>query len=192
MLTNTVGHKDTLGMKSKIPVQKRILDSAMQLMGDKGILKLAQPQIAKHSGVPQGHITYYYPKRADLILAIERESMETLASFMRTKLAKTPRAMTLLLATIKGVVKDHARARMLIGLLVESEENAELKEKLVERTIMGEKLVADCLGWDEKDPEVRLVHATLWGLSLYNLLFDNKASRAMIDNYIKDVAAKRK
>jgi len=60
-------------------VREKILASAVKLLEKQGIKKLAQPQIAKEAGVPQGHITYYFPTRADLLLAVADRSMQAVA-----------------------------------------------------------------------------------------------------------------
>ena len=54
----------------KTPVRERILDAAVKLLETSGVSKLAQPQVAKEAGVPPGHLTYYFPKRLDLLSAV--------------------------------------------------------------------------------------------------------------------------
>ncbi|MGZ3723652.1 MAG: TetR family transcriptional regulator, partial [Bdellovibrionales bacterium] len=57
-------------MSKRENVREKILKTAVALLGECGIRKLAQPQIAKSAGVPQGHMTYYFPTRSHLLIAV--------------------------------------------------------------------------------------------------------------------------
>ena len=63
---------------------------------------------------------------------------------------------------------------MLVGLLVEADDDPTLQEMLIENSLFVRGLLARGLGLDENDPDVELVQATLWGLALMHRLFRGK------------------
>jgi len=65
----------------------RILDTALDLLRREGVTALTQPRIAKTSGLRQSHITYYFPRRSDLIAAVAASVAERLKKGFETALA---------------------------------------------------------------------------------------------------------
>jgi AcrR family transcriptional regulator len=59
-------------------VVARIRESALRLLRREGVTALTQPRIAKASGLRQSHITYYFPKRSDLVAAVAATVAERL------------------------------------------------------------------------------------------------------------------
>ena len=154
-------------------VKEKILDAAVALLKRSGARALAQPQVAKEAGVPQGHLTYYYPRRSDLLAAVTRRFVDSLAGELMAFLAAKPgRAFEIkeLLVFITGLVQDRERTRMLVGLLVEAEEDDALREQLVENAAMFRTALGHAMGRAPGDPDVEIIQAALWGLSIGHLL----------------------
>ncbi len=61
-------------------VRQRILDAGVRLLHDEGFAALTQPRIARAAGASQSHLTYYFPTRADLLLAIAEHSVDEVLS----------------------------------------------------------------------------------------------------------------
>lgn len=68
-------------------VSGRILDTALDLLRREGVTALTQPRIAKASGLRQSHITYYFPKRSDLVAAVAALVAERLKEGFASALA---------------------------------------------------------------------------------------------------------
>jgi AcrR family transcriptional regulator len=170
---------------AKTQIREKILSTAVKLLGDCGIRKLAQPLIAKTAGVPQGHITYYFPTRSDLLIAVADRSLEAVAQTIikgASKLGLKPRESIKLVAPL---IKDASRTRMLVGLLVESDENPDLRKKLQEQTELGHSLIGMALGKAPDSPEVEVVHAALLGMGLNFYLDDAKDAKEKVDEALK-------
>lgn len=156
-------------------VREKILKSAVKLLSECGIKKLAQPQIAKKAGVPQGHMTYYFPTRSDLLLAVAERSLQSIGEFLLKKAAKSSKMTSQeTLPLVTPLLKDKSRTRMLVGLLVESDENPDLQKKLKEQLHFSFDLVALAMGKEKTAPEVRLTHAAMMGLSLHYYMNNDK------------------
>ena len=50
--------------------RERIIDSAVAVLADVGYGQFSVQKVARHAGVYQGNITYYWPRRRDLVLAL--------------------------------------------------------------------------------------------------------------------------
>lgn len=154
--------------EKKSGVREKILKAAVSLLGDCGLRKLAQPQIAKKAKIPQGHITYYFPTRSDLLLAVAERSLYSIADIVMKSAGKAA-VETDFLPLILPLIKDEVRTRMLLGLLVESDENPELRKRLRKSLSFTYSLIATATG-KEDDAEVRLVSASLLGLGIQHYL----------------------
>lgn len=161
-------------------VREKILKSAVKLLADCGIRKLAQPQIAKKAGVPQGHMTYYFPTRSDLLLAVAERSLQSIGQFLIKKAAQaSPLTNQDSLSLVLPLLKDKNRTRMLIGLLVESDENPSLRKKLQEQIKFSFDLIEMSINTASDKPDkitqnqAKLLQAALMGLGLQHYLMND-------------------
>jgi len=170
---------------AKKDIREKILSTAVKLLGDCGIRKLAQPLIAKTAGVPQGHMTYYFPTRSDLLMAVADRSLEAVAQTIIKGASKLGIKPYESIRHVAPLIKDSSRTRMLVGLLVESDENPELRKKLQEQTALGHALIGMAMRLDPESPEVEVVHAALLGMGLNFYLDDSKNAKEKVDEALK-------
>lgn len=57
--------------------RERILDAALAQYEDQGIAGLTQPKVARRAGLRGSHLTYFFPKKADLLAAVLEASHRT-------------------------------------------------------------------------------------------------------------------
>jgi AcrR family transcriptional regulator len=143
-------------------LREHIVDAAIKLLRESGVKKLAQPQVARAAGIPQGHLTYYFPKKADLLVAVARRTIQVFARELGAERQAT--------ALCRFHMKDVGRTRMLIGLLVAADEEPALREVLVENFGIVRRLVAAGMKRAEDDLDVEIAMATLWGLGMQHFL----------------------
>lgn len=166
------------------PVRERILDAALRMLGESGVRTLAQPKIAKEAGVPQGHLTYYFPKRMDLLAAVANRFVERLREESPTLIAFAADARARLDAAgrkkamgfVAKLAKDRARTRTILGLLAAADEDVELRKQMAANAESVRGLVARLVDREVGDPEADLALATLWGIGLMHLVFDDRSS----------------
>ncbi len=176
-------------------VRERILDAAMEQLRVHGVRALTQPQVAKAAGVLQSHLTYYFPRRTDLLLAVARHSSEGTAKELQGFLAAHAfptadddvrgRVMDL----VRMLAKDRGRTRVLLALLVEADDDAKLKAVLVENVGMVRGLVALALRRPLEDPDVDIVLAAFWGLGLQHFILSEKRGEAYTDALLARIPA---
>ena len=60
-----------------------ILDAALQVLRTDGERAMTQTRVAKTAGIPQGHLTYYFPKKRDLVVGVASHFAEVTQTKMR-------------------------------------------------------------------------------------------------------------
>ncbi len=158
-------------------LREEILDAAIALLRRDGERAMTQTSVAREVGIPQGHLTYYFPKKRDLVLGVaarfaELSSADMLTFFSERRDVPVREA---LLAYAVGLTRDRERTRMVLGLLVMSEGEPQLA-KILERNASGlRSMLAPILDLEPHDPVVDLMLALLWGLGIHEfVLRENK------------------
>src|SRR5512141_2958187 len=98
-------------------IKEDILIAGSQLLREKGVTALTQPQIAQAAGIKQSHLTYYFPKRTDLLLAIAEFTLQGLMDNVARQLQAKPQGKTLSDAVARIMI-DGLPPRVLLGLIV--------------------------------------------------------------------------
>ncbi|MGZ6485556.1 MAG: TetR/AcrR family transcriptional regulator [Pseudobdellovibrio sp.] len=149
----------------------KILQAALKILEDNGIKALSQPAVAKLADIPQGQLTYHFPKRTDLILAVANLSMTRISEFVFKQGAKvTGDSTEKIQQLLWDLVKDHSRARTMLGLVIEADENIDVQEmfKLQEQRVRA--LISTAIGTEEDHSKVTLIHATMLGFGLLSFM----------------------
>ena len=116
-------------------VEKRqlILDAALEVIGGEGLGGFTQPQVAKRAGLRQSHLTYYFPTRDDLLLAVADEAVRRRIEALGTAVSAPTR--TAKVAALVGVLADPAQTRVLLAL-TQAGASREDSYRLVQRNAM--------------------------------------------------------
>jgi AcrR family transcriptional regulator len=182
-------------VKDTPSLRETILDAAVTLLRTSGVKKLAQPQVARAAGVPQGHLTYYFPKKIDLLAAIAKRFVEMAQMDLHefTSARGWRRASSTArdgaLRFVKSLAADRERTRMLLGLLVEADEEPELRRAMNEGARFARSTLAHVVDRSPDDPQVELLLATLWGLGIQHYLRgDSEESSAHLDTMLEQVS----
>lgn len=154
-------------------VKDRILEAGEALLKEQGLAALTQPRIAKAAGCSQSHLTYYFPTRDALLLAIVEHSVD---GTLHAAIARSDARLEDLLGE---AMRFLPRVRMLLGLISAADADPALRAPLTRfvgnvRAALAELLHAHALP-DDAD-SVRLVHAAVVGLAILNLGRQSEAS----------------
>lgn len=171
-------------------VRTRILESALDLLGGSGVAELTQPKISRGAGVSQSHLTYYFPTRADLLLAVARHAIDQVMTRLHESVARGPiggaeRGAGVLVAALT----DKRNIRVMLGLVVASDADRKIKTSLRRfvkdvRAVLGRELRA--MGAEVDDATIAALHSTAVGLAVLNLARDNEESRRDVETVIRD------
>jgi len=155
-------------LKSENVLRRRILDAALDIVEEQGIAALTQPKVAKAAGVRQSHLTYYFPRKADLYVALLE------ASHARATRKETPSggisASGDWAEDMAALVLDRRRMQFFLGIILAASEEPELKLIVAEHIQMQSKKLAVLFGREEADPAVLAFVDQLRGLGLRALV----------------------
>lgn len=163
------------------PVRQRLLEAALQVLGDEGIHALTQTRVAERAGLRQSHLTYYFRTREDLLKGvIEHAAGEAPFRFMNQQPAQRP-TLAALKAHLGAQVTDVRLSRLMLAMTAASDEDPSLKQWMAEfdrrmRDMLGAVLAT--LGYRVRPQELALFHATLVGVAVLHSSEGTESSAA--------------
>jgi len=168
-------------------VRTRILESALTLLSESGVTELTQPKVSRRAGITQSHLTYYFPTRADLLLAVARHAVEQVMTRLHEAVARgasAERGANVLVSALT----DKRNIRVMLGLVAASDVDRKIKASLRQlvkdvRAVLGRELRA--MGAQVDDEAIAALHATAVGLAVLNLARDNEESRRDVETVIR-------
>jgi AcrR family transcriptional regulator len=132
-------------------------------------------RVARAAGVQQGHLTYYFPKKTDLVRAVlERVHDKTRREFAqlidkaKAQAAQLPREelLDLFFERVHALLRDRKRTRVMIALAVEAQDDSEVAASIDEQARMQENALAFLLGRQPGDVDVLIALAALRGMGI--------------------------
>ena len=70
------GFEEATGGVTRDATRERIIDAALEVLREVGHGQFSVQKVARRAGVYQGNITYYWPRRRDLVLALAARVIE--------------------------------------------------------------------------------------------------------------------
>jgi AcrR family transcriptional regulator len=155
-------------MQSVVTVKETILEAGLSLLRKRGVSALTQPQVAKAAGLKQSHLTYYFPTRTDLHLAIAEYTVDSILAELGARLEERPDEKTLA-AVIRQNLMEGLPPRVLLGLIVAADKDPAIHEAL-NRLISHVRGALQSLlkksGLASDDDAALMFHATMVGLAV--------------------------
>lgn len=133
-----------------------------------GVKKFTQPQVAKAAGIRQSLLTYYFPKKIDLIKGLLQGHV-TNARQATVEISEAQRAKALQ-AGLAVLTSNRGRMRFFLSLILEAQLEPELKSLVDEHMSAFDAKVARYFGREPGDTDVALFLAALRGIGMRNLV----------------------
>lgn len=170
-------------------VRERILEAALSLLAESGAHALTQPRVAKAASVRQGHLTYYFPTREDLLQEVARHSIGKLAGQLEHAHVHRPGQLARAIAAGSA---DKRRSRVLLGLVAAADRDPRIKRRLRKfiaelRAMMTPALAAG--GLDTHPDDVAFFHSVVVGCAVLQLARDNPQAREEAQRVLKKAVA---
>ena len=159
-------------------VKDRVMNAAAVVLQETG--KLSQPQVAKAAGVPQGHLTYYFPRKVDLLEAVADRFVNDITK----KIAEAVSALdweagrpdiTAIRRLGAEFATNREQTRSLLGLLVEGEKHPRVVAGLQAGAENLRMLLAQAHGVPADDARLHFILSSVWGVAVQHLLFPLRA-----------------
>lgn len=178
LLSDAAAVLDQTQVKSDISIRQRILDAALDIVEKNGVTALTQPRVAKAAGVRQSHLTYYFPKKADLFVALLQASHARAGDAAHGQ-AHGHMSFDDAMKALRALVLDPLRMRFFLGIVVEAGEAGNLQPILAEHARALVFQVAPHFGRAGDDPDVTDFVDALRGLGVRMLIDpDSKLMRS--------------
>ncbi|QGM99036.1 TetR/AcrR family transcriptional regulator [Methylocystis parvus] len=152
---------------SSATVRDRILEAALQIVEEQGIKALTQPRAAAAAGVRQSHLTYYFPRKADLFVALLHASHDRAKKKPRKGGAET---FDDVMRALESLMFDRQRMRFFLGIVLEASEEDDLRPILAEHARALADRVAAQFGRGGDDPDVVAFIDAVRGMGMRQLL----------------------
>lgn len=102
-----------------------ILMAGLAVLREEGYARFTQPRIAARAKLRQSHLTYYFPTRVDLLLAVGRSAVDRQLSVVDEVLQKS--SLEGMAAAFADAVVQHENTRILLALAQASAEEPRLR-----------------------------------------------------------------
>jgi AcrR family transcriptional regulator len=151
--------------------RQHIVECALAQLREEGFAAFTQSKVAARAGLRQSHLTYYYPTRDDLLMAVAEAAMERQIKALDDLLAGTrsARAST----KIASVLGRKENTRVLLALVQGADQEPRLRTLFVNFAAqMRERAAALLTGNQNRNASVidaYLLHALCVGLAVLGL-----------------------
>lgn len=152
--------------RAAVPLRKRILDAALEIMSTEGLRRLTQPKVAAAAGIRQSHLTYYFPKKVDLIVALLGDHVHG----EEGDGANNHHDPNQIDPALELVAADKRRISFFLNLIVEAEHEPQLRKIVYEHMTAFDAVVAQAYGRKPADPDVEAFVDSLRGLGMKSVL----------------------
>lgn len=170
-------------------IREEILRAGLAIMRTDGIQALTQVQVARKASVRQSHVTYYFPKRHDLIAAVAGRFIDDISKGGAKATAHAPEGnLGTTLERVMSAIGDKGHMRMFIGLIVEADGDPDLRQLLVRLTRQMQELLATLIGGDNAQERAALVLASMWGIGLFDFVTRPRRRRTSLSADLTRIA----
>jgi AcrR family transcriptional regulator len=162
--------------------REEILEIALEIVQKQGLKALTQTQVAAIAGLRQSHVTYYFPKKTDLLLAVldaSHEASNKKNHGFSKKKALTPEDEAIEL--IESLMLNPKKMGFFIGLIAESSDERELRSLLASHAKGFVAHICKLFGRKEGDQVVQDFIDQVRGIGLRNLLENDVKLRKEIN-----------
>jgi hypothetical protein len=150
---------------------------------DTGIQGLSQVQVARRAKVRCDCLTYYFPKRCDLLEAVAVRFVDGVVRGLEELAARYPADPRATLERVAQALTDRGHMRMFTGVIAEADSDPAVRSVLVRETARIQSMLAELLGGggggDDAKERAALALASLWGLGLYDFVVRGKQAAAI-------------
>lgn len=157
--------------------RQRILDAALKILRKQGVSALTQTRVAAAAGLRQSHLTYYFPRKTDL-LAATLEASHLQAHKPKRGLAKNDADPV---EAVRGLMFDRNKMRFFLSVVAQASDQAEIRGTLAAHARGVAEQLAPVFGRTPDDPDIIAFVDMLRGMGLRLLLETDDKRHATVD-----------
>ncbi len=158
--------------------REAIVAAALDVIQEEGLSGFTQPRVAHRAGLRQSHLTYYFPTRTDLLLAVAEEAVSRRIEVLRAAVsAENPAAKV---AGLVEVLVDPRQTRILTALTQSADADPAVRRAFVALGAgiapLGAALL-ESVGAEPTEASLALLQATSTGIAVLALATGGEAFR---------------
>ena len=177
---------------TRADIRTRILQTAFGLLADHGVAWLTQPRVSRAAGVRQSHLTYYFPRRADLLAGVARYFVESHSGIWLARAKQGKLGVNRLPGVLTEALTDRRSVRAMLGIISAADEDPQIRDALRDLVRLIRERLAALLGVLSmpNDPgSVALVHTIIVGAAVLHHARADARARHEADMAVRFIAA---
>jgi AcrR family transcriptional regulator len=147
-----------------------IIEAGLATLREHGYAGFSQPRVASRADLRQSHLTYYYPTRVDLLVAVGRAAIDgQLAALDAVLDGSSPQRVA---DAIAKVVVQHENTRVMMALAQAADQEPELRalfRELAAGIVQRARHFVNALNPAATEADARLLHSLTVGLAVVDL-----------------------
>ncbi len=158
--------------------REAIVAAALDVIQEEGLGGFTQPRVARRVGLRQSHLTYYFPTRADLLLAVAEEAVRRRIEALRAAVSAEDPATKV--AGLVEVLVDPRQTRILSALAQSADADPGVRSAFLALGAgiapLGAALL-ESVGAEPTEASLALLQATSTGIAVLALATGGEAFR---------------
>jgi AcrR family transcriptional regulator len=157
--------------------RQRILDAALKILRKEGVSALTQTRVAAAAGLRQSHLTYYFPRKTDLLAATLEASHAQAHKRKRGSSGSDADPVE----AVRALMFDRNRMRFFLSVVAQASDQSEIRATLAAHARGVAEQLAPLFGRTADDPDIIAFIDMLRGMGLRLLLESDDKRRATVD-----------
>jgi AcrR family transcriptional regulator len=155
-----------------------IVEAAVGVIREEGLNGFTQPKVAKRAGLRQSHLTYYFPTRHELLVAVAKKVVVDRVTTLEAVAAARTRGTKV--RVLAGILTDPEHTRLLLALIQTAESLPEVGsvfDDLRVGIVPGSVALLNAWGVEPSVESIQLLQATSTGIAVLALANGGSAFR---------------
>jgi AcrR family transcriptional regulator len=165
-------------------VRERVIAAGLRVLREDGFAAFTQPRVCRQAGVRQSHLTYYFPTRSDLLVAVAERAVQDRLIAIAASVDDTLTEPRVAAEAVARAIESTRNNRAFLALAEAADQEPrvraafrELTDRVAER---ASKLLAQ-LGIEPTETAVRLVHSLTVGAAVLGVARGEKVETNATD-----------
>ncbi len=158
----------------------RLVEAGLEILREEGLAGFTQARIAARVDLKQGHLTYYFPTRTDLLVAVARTAIDSQLARLE-HMVTSATSIDDAVATVTAATLSHRNTRVLVAMNQASDQEPGVRELFNQMTDAFVARLSELLqrfGLAASEDAVDMLHALFVGLSVIDLATSRPRGKA--------------
>ena len=150
-------------------VREKLTVAGLQVLREEGFAAFTQPRVCRQAGVRQSHLTYYFPTRTDLLVAVAERAVADRLAVIAASVDESIRAPHTAAAAVAQAIASTRGNRAFLALAEAADHEPRVRaafRQLTDGVAKRAEALLIQLGIEPTDTAIRLVHSLTVGIAV--------------------------